>query len=94
MRSRESRYTQFRLFSDRDRFNGYRERDLTLPEGIVEHSINTDNRLDHMGSNYYKKDRRWWRILDANTDYLYGFDLTDDENAGTVITIPASKDTK
>jgi len=92
MRTRESRYIQTRLFTERDRFDGFRERQLTLPDGLVEHMLNSDDRLDHMADNYYKKDRRWWRVLDANADFLYGFDVMDETNEGEVIVIPASRD--
>lgn len=94
MRSRESRYKTSKMFEDEERFSGYRERELTLPDGVIEHRVISDDRLDHMAQNYYKKDRRWWRILDANADYLYGFDLSDDSENGVVIMIPAARDSK
>jgi len=92
MRTRESRYLLTKLFTEKESFEGYRERQLTSPDGIVEHMLVGDDRLDHMADNYYKKDRRSWRILDANADFLYGFDVVDESVEGEVITVPASRD--
>jgi len=92
MRSKESRYLQTRLFTDSKRFDGYRERELTQPDGLVEHMLVSDDRLDHMSDNYYKKERRWWRIMDANSDFLYGFDVMNETSEGDTITIPSSRD--
>ena len=75
MRLKDSRYKNTAAFSNDKGFSGYRERKLTSPQGLVEHTVLHTDRLDHMANDYYKNDRRWWRILDANTDLLYGFDL-------------------
>jgi hypothetical protein len=75
MRLKGSRYSNSRSFSEDKNFAGFRERKLTDAPGVVEHTLLHTDRLDHLANDYYKKDRRWWRILDANPDYLYGFDL-------------------
>jgi hypothetical protein len=53
--------------------------------------LHTD-RLDHLAEQYYKNDRRWWRILDANVQFLYGFELLDQAMQGDVILIPAARE--
>lgn len=75
MKRKGSRYEQTKPFSNKKGFDGYRERKVTTPPGLVEHSLLHMDRLDHMAGDYYKQDRRWWRILDANPDFLYGFDM-------------------
>ncbi len=90
MRRKGSRYENTRPFSDEKGFNGYRERKLTSPPGIVEHTVLHTDRIDSLADSYYKKDRRWWRIMDANSEFLYGFELLDEDMHGDVVVIPAS----
>ena len=94
MRRKGSRYENTKPFSEEKGFAGYRERKLTTPRGIVEHTVLHTDRLDHLANDYYKSDRRWWRVLDANAKALYGFELLDDEMTGDVIVIPASRESK
>ena len=75
MRIKGSRYVSSRVFNENKEFKGFRERKLSTPPGLVEHALLHTDRLDHMANDYYKKDRRWWRILDANSEFMYGFDL-------------------
>lgn len=75
MKLKGSRYENSSPFSRDKNFSGYRERKLSTPPGLVEHTLKHSDRLDHLANDYYKQDRRWWRILDANPEYLYGFDL-------------------
>ncbi|WP_415229945.1 hypothetical protein [Psychromonas sp.] len=75
MRLKGSRYENSRPFSEDKHFAGYRERKLTSPPGLVEHTLLHTDRLDHLANDYYKKNRRWWRIMDANPAFFYGFDL-------------------
>ena len=92
MRRKGSRYENTRPFSADKGFKGYRERQLSSPPGIVEHTVLHTDRLDRLANDYYKNDRRWWRILDANADFLYGFELLDQQMQGDVIAIPASRE--
>lgn len=106
MRLKGSRYENTRAFSDGKKFSGYRERKLTLPAGVVEHSVLQTDRLDHLANDYYKSDRRWWRILDANSEFIYGFDMLSEHsnidteagvslsNFGDVVVIPASRESE
>lgn len=92
MKRKGSRYENTAAFSDAKGFSGYRERSLTSPPGLVEHTVLDSDRLDHMANEYYKSDRRWWRILDANPEFLYGFELVDEEMHGDAVAIPASRE--
>ncbi|MBL4658869.1 MAG: hypothetical protein JKY19_00805 [Alcanivoracaceae bacterium] len=89
-----SRYENTRPFSNAKGFAGTRARELSIPEGIIEYSITDADRLDLLANNYYKNDRRWWRILDANTEVLYGFELINQETLSDVIIIPASQESE
>lgn len=43
-----------------------------LPEvpGKFRHTVEEVDRLDHLGYKYYKQSRNWWRICDANPEFL------------------------
>lgn len=92
MRRKGSRYENTRPFSEAKSFSGLRERPLGSPPGVVEHTVLHTDRLDHLADGYYKNDRRWWRVLDANAQVLYGFELLDEEMQGDVVAIPASRE--
>jgi hypothetical protein len=92
MRRKGSRYENTKPFGEAKGFNGYRERNLTSPPGVVEHTVLHTDRLDHLANDYYKNDRRWWRVMDANPDFLYGFELLDEAMHGDVVAIPASRE--
>jgi hypothetical protein len=44
----------------------------SLPEvsGIFFHTIEDSDRLDHLANKYYNKPRKWWRICDANPEFI------------------------
>jgi hypothetical protein len=92
MRRKGSRYENSKPFSEAKGFGGFRERSLSAPPGLVEHTVLHTDRLDHLAEQYYKNDRRWWRILDANVQFLYGFELLDQAMQGDVILIPAARE--
>lgn len=94
MRRKGSRYENTQPFSSDSSFEGFREREVNLPAGIVEHTVLHTDRLDQLANAYYKEDRRWWRILDANPDFLYGFEIFDTEMLGDVIPVPAARGRK
>ncbi|WP_198264480.1 hypothetical protein [sulfur-oxidizing endosymbiont of Gigantopelta aegis] len=94
MRRKGSRYENTTAFSEASQFKGYRERQLNLPDGILEHTVLHTDRIDLLANAYYKSNRRWWRIMDANPEFLYGFELLDDDMQGDVIAIPASREAK
>ncbi len=43
-----------------------------LPEvsGIFAHTVEEVDRLDHLAYKYFKQPRRWWRICDANPEFM------------------------
>ena len=92
MRRKGSRYENTRPFDDDAVFPGFRERPLSTPPGVVEHTVLHTDRLDHLANDYYKSDRRWWRIMDANADFLYGFELLDEDMHGDLLAIPAARE--
>lgn len=65
-----------------------RPRDPGTPPGIVEHTLAAGDRLDALAHHYYGDARRWWRILDANPQLLFGGDLQRLDLEGRVIVIP------
>lgn len=53
--------------------NRVESKDVRLsPEvsGIFSHTIEKNDRLDHLAYKYYKQPRKWWRICDANQDFM------------------------
>ena len=47
-----------------------------------------EDRLDRLAAHYYRDPAKWWLILDANPEILFGGDLDMAEHAGQVIAIP------
>jgi len=43
---------------------------LSLVSGTFLHTIEEPDRLDHLAYKYYKQPRKWWRICDANSEFL------------------------
>jgi len=43
-----------------------------VPEvsGIFSHTIEEVDRLDHLAFKYYKQAKKWWRICDANPEFM------------------------
>lgn len=48
-----------------------------LPEvtGDVTYSLQQGERLDHLAHKYYRQPRKWWRICDANPEFLSPLEL-------------------
>jgi hypothetical protein len=44
-----------------------------IPEvdGEFLHTVEENDRLDHLAFKYYKQPRKWWRICDANPDFPF-----------------------
>lgn len=38
--------------------------------GVFFHTIEDADRLDHLAAKYYQQSRKWWRISDANPEFL------------------------
>lgn len=73
-------------------FAGVRPRAIGEATGVVEHEVQATDRLDRLARHYYNNDRMWWRIVDANPQFVFGPDLLGPEMAGRVILIPRIKE--
>ena len=89
-----SRYENSRVFvaekGNEPVFNGIHPRKITPAVGVLEYTINEGDRLDLLSLHFYNNTRRWWRILDANPQIIFGADLMLDEFVGETILIPRS----
>lgn len=95
MIGKKSRYANAKLFSESDRgdaFAGIRPRNIVDAQGVLEYIIKEGDRLDLLALNFYNDSSRWWRILDANPQIIYGGDLRLKSSVGETILIPRSKD--
>lgn len=48
---------------------------LPETEGRVVHTLAEGERLDHLAHDYYEQPRNWWRICDANSEFLSPWEL-------------------
>ena len=39
--------------------------------GTFQHTLEESDRLDYLAYKYYKQSRKWWRICDANPEFLW-----------------------
>lgn len=96
MFSKGSRYEKSRIFAPgadgETIFPGIRKRDIDPAPGVVEHVVQAGDRLDLLARNYYNDDRLWWRIVDANPQFVFGADLLVEAMEGQVILIPRAKE--
>ena len=46
---------------------------------MIQHAVREHERMDALAHHYYNDERLWWRILDANPEFLCGLDLIDAE---------------
>ena len=71
-------------------FGGIRPRKIVPAAGVLEYTIKDGDRLDLLSLHFYDNTRRWWRILDANPQFIFGADLMLNEYIGETILIPRS----
>ncbi len=89
---KNSRYKDARPFEPvAETFKGLRAREITTIEGVIEHQVQEDDRLDHLAQHYYNDARLWWRIVDANPDLLFADNLLSKEWIGRAIVIPSGR---
>ena len=92
MAARGSRYQYALPFFDSDgkpsAFKGTRARVIGPAAGVLEYTIKADDRLDLLALNFYVDSRKWWRILDANPEIIFGADLRLEQSIGETILIP------
>ena len=72
-------------------FAGVRPREIAPTDGVVEHVIQAGDRLDLLARHYYKDDRLWWRIVDANPQFVFAGTMVSREMEGEVILIPRAR---
>ncbi len=71
-------------------FGGIRPRKIGSSAGVLEYTVKEGDRLDLLSLHFYNNTRRWWRILDANPQIIFGADLMLSEFIGETILIPRS----
>lgn len=73
MFSKISRYTKLEdvVAADRDGHLAVSRAFRLIPDvdGRFLHTVEENDRLDHLAYKYYGQPRKWWRICDANPDY-------------------------
>ncbi|MDJ0801675.1 MAG: hypothetical protein QNI89_06880 [Desulfobacterales bacterium] len=91
-----SRYDKALLFAPTDEggsvFEGIRPRSIGTAAGVIEHVVKSWDRLDLLAGHYYNDSRLWWRIVDANPDYLFGGDMLLEAMEGRIILIPKARE--
>ena len=75
MLDKKSRYAASKSFTNNKGFKGLRARKTVFAQGRIEHTVIETDRPDHLADHYYRDNRHWWRILDANPEYLYAVDM-------------------
>jgi len=70
-------------------FLGTRPRAIDQATPVLEYRVKEGDRLDLLSLYFYNNDRKWWRILDANPQVVFGGDLSLEDFVGEVIFIPA-----
>jgi len=74
-------------------FRGRRPRVIGLASPVLEYTVKEGDRLDLLSLYFYNNDRKWWRILDANPEIIFGADLSLANYVGESIFIPALTET-
>jgi len=96
MLKKGSRYQEAKMFDATTDgltvFEGIRPREIGTAIGVVEHVIKAGDRLDLLAGHYYNDDRLWWRIVDANPEFLFGGDMVLDTMEGRVILVPKARE--
>lgn len=91
-----SRYDGARAFTgesgEQPLFGGIRPRQIITATGVLEYTVKEGDRLDLLSLHFYNDTRRWWRILDANPQVIFGADLMLSQYIGETILIPRSKE--
>lgn len=71
-------------------FGGIRPRRIGPATGVLEYTVKEGDRLDLLSLHFYNNTHKWWRILDANPQIVFGADLMLREYIGETILIPRS----
>ncbi len=87
-----SRYGKAKLFEGDVAFLGIRPRTIGPAPGVIEHTVRSGDRLDHLAGHYYDDDHLWWRIADANPTFMHPGEMVDAGTVGKTILIPKAKE--
>jgi hypothetical protein len=90
-----SRYKDSKTFEKPETgggFYGIRAREIGDTTAVLEHEVSAGDRLDLLARHYYNDDRMWWRIVDANPEFVFADLMLSEEMAGQVILIPRAKE--
>jgi nucleoid-associated protein YgaU len=68
---------------------GLRPRPIGQATPVLEYRVKKGDRLDLLSLYFYNNDRKWWRILDANSWVVFGADLSLESCVGEILLIPA-----
>lgn len=92
----DSRYGNAPAFSPdhsgRQQFAGVGPRQITTAPGIIEHIVSQGDRLDLLAGYYYNDPRLWWRIADANPEFIFAGLMVSAEMTGDTLVIPRAKE--
>lgn len=96
MFQKDSRYAAARPFDvpagRETAFQGIRPRSIGPAAGVIEHVVQAGDRLDLLAGHYYNDSRLWWRIVDANRDFLCAADMLLEQMQGQTILIPKARE--
>ncbi len=91
-----SRYENTRSFvpapDGSEVFAGVRPREIGPASGVIELGVKGGDRLDLLARHYYNDDRLWWRIVDANPQFVFAGDMVREAMEGGVILIPKARE--
>jgi nucleoid-associated protein YgaU len=73
-------------------FGGIRPRKIGSAAGVLEYTVKQGDRLDLLSLHFYNNTQRWFRILDANPQVIFGADLMLEQYIGETILIPRSRE--
>ena len=94
MIEKRSRYESIKHFAGENGkepvFGGIRPRKIGPAAGVLEYTVKEGDRLDLLSLHFYNNTRRWWRILDANPQIIFGAELMLKKYIGETILIPRS----
>lgn len=91
---KKSRYQKSKAFEpqgEEGTFAGVRAREVTNLEGVIEHLVTDNDRLDRLAQHYFNDTRLWWRIVDANPELIFSDNLLSEEWIGRSILIPTGR---
>lgn len=83
MFSKNSRYKELKDIVLKDSNSLERKsksfRHIPPTEGVVKHQVTEADRLDLLAFKYYKDSQQWWKICDANPEFLFPDSLLNEE---------------